>query len=441
MRLRVSVRVLARYRSTARASLLMIRKGLAARHTPHSGPKIRSIPLTSAINALNILLGAVTGVLVARFLGAAGRGELVIGSIGPLFIGSLSTMGLEESTVYMVANAETRTARRTVLWSSLTAGLLSGALGSLVALAVQIWYFAPRASSVGGSVLLSYALLPVFYTVTQIRLAAMRALGEYLKWNVCRLSVSLLYAVSIILLGSVNNISTSSVLLSHLMVNAALAIVLLAGTASRSSFHFDLRIATSLIRLGLSNHLVTIQQISNQRLDQFIMARIVSPASLGRYAVAVTYATAGLSLALAPSWQLYSHLSRNSPLSRPAFRRVLRRSAFAVTGMALAGTIAAPYVLPALFGSEFKEALLPSAILLFASPALAVSALYASTWKACGAPARVAKAEAIGLAMTILLLVVLVPAWGVTGAAIASFFAYGLVALLLARGPLAPSVV
>ena len=410
------------------------------RRTADNPDKIRSIPLTGAVNAANIILGAITGVLVARVLGPEGRGQLVIGSVGPLLIGSFATLGLEESTVYSVANASTDTERRTTLWSSMTVGAALGVLGSIVAIALQVWYFGPRLPKASHPVVYGYASLPLFFTLTQIPLAAMRALGQYLRWNICRLYVSAVYAVALIALSLTDSVSLSSVLFSHLAINAVLAMGLVAGARLRWSYAFDHRSARALVRLGLGNHLVTIQQLSNQRLDQFVLTRFVSPASLGRYAVAVTYATAALSLALAPAWQLYSHLSRTTQLSRASFRRVMRQSVMGVAAMAALGGAAAPFLLPALFGSEFRGATLPTVILLCASPALAASALYASTWKAAGQPMRVARAEGLGLATTVVLLIVLIPAWGVTGAAVASFFAYGVVALVLMRGPRAPSI-
>lgn len=403
--------------------------------------KIRSIPLTGAVNAANILLGAMTGILVARVLGPDGRGQLVIGSVGPLVIGSFATLGLEESTVYSLANSTTDAERRTTLWSSMTIGAAFGVLGSLVALAMQLWYFAPKLPETGHAVAYAYASLPLFFILTQIPLAAMRAIGDYVKWNICRLYVSLVYAIVLVALSVTESMSLSSVLLSHLAINAGLGIALVVAAQLKWNYAFDGGLACSLVRLGLGNHLVTIQQLSNQRLDQFVLTRFVGSAALGQYAVAVTYATAALSLALAPAWQLYSHLSRTTQLSRRSFRRVMQRSVVGVSLMAAIGAVAAPFLLPALFGPEFRGATMPTIVLLCASPALAASALYASTWKACGQPMRVARAEGLGLATTVVLLAILLPAYGVTGAAVASFFAYGVVGVALMRGSQAPSIV
>ena len=62
-----------------------------------------------------------------------------------------------------------------------------------------------------------------------------------------------------------------------------------------------------LLSYGWKNHLITVQTYANQQLDQVFLAVMVPAAQLGQYAIAVTYASAGLSLGTALRSSMYSH--------------------------------------------------------------------------------------------------------------------------------------
>src|SRR5690349_3654476 len=71
----------------------------------HRIPVLGNVQSTAAVSAASVALGAVTGVLIARWLGPAARGELVIASVGPQFIGTLMILGTDEAVVYFLARA------------------------------------------------------------------------------------------------------------------------------------------------------------------------------------------------------------------------------------------------------------------------------------------------------------------------------------------------
>ena len=83
-----------------------------------------------------------------------------------------------------------------------------------------------------------------------------------------------------------------------------------------------------MLSLGWKNHLITMQTYANQQLDQVFLAAMVPAAQLGKYTIAVTYASAGLSLGQAPALQMYSYFSRQENPDRAAYRRLIEGQCF-----------------------------------------------------------------------------------------------------------------
>jgi O-antigen/teichoic acid export membrane protein len=176
-----------------------------------------------------------------------------------------------------------------------------------------------------------------------------------------------------------------------------------------------------------------VQNLSNQRLDQLVLPLMVASSQVGMYSIAVTYAGAALSMGTGPSLQLFAHLSRDASFTKEQFQALVRKMLLGLLIVCLATWVAAPFVIPLVFGRSFSGAVLPAVILVAGGPLLAVDALLAAIWKATGSPLQAAKREGVGLLATIALLYPAIRLWGISGAAVVSVVSYAIAAVLLWR--------
>jgi O-antigen/teichoic acid export membrane protein len=188
-----------------------------------------------------------------------------------------------------------------------------------------------------------------------------------------------------------------------------------------------------LLSYGWKNHLITVQTYANQQLDQVFLAVMVPAAQLGQYAIAVTYASAGLSLGTAPALQMYSHFSRQATPDRVAYRHLIIKTLLLLGGTCVASAALAPFLIPLVLGASYRLATTPALILILSSPLLSLSAMFSAIWKSAGRPLAAAKAQGIGLILTVLALPAAIAYLGIDGAAIVSIVVYGVVAALLWR--------
>src|SRR4051812_20214569 len=87
---------------------------------------------------LFVLINAATGIITARALHPAGRGELAALGVWPNFLGSLMTLGLPSAFIYWSRTQPER--RSSLLWVSLPLTVVLGGLATLVGvIGIPFW--------------------------------------------------------------------------------------------------------------------------------------------------------------------------------------------------------------------------------------------------------------------------------------------------------------
>jgi O-antigen/teichoic acid export membrane protein len=407
--------------------------GIVHRRVPIFG----KVQTTASVSIATVALGAVTGVVVARGLGPTARGELVIASVGPQLIGTLMILGIDEAVVFLLARAKSTAEAGRIIGSSIAVAASLGVVGTGVAELLQWLYFAPASHNVAAIVIYGYGTLPLVYMCTQVALGMMRARQQYDLWNVCRGVIPVIYLLSVSLLTFTHRLSTSSVLAALYAANLLLFLYLTVRISSEQQRQISPQHAFDLLRLGIQNHLISIGQLVNQRLDQFVLARLVSATQLGYYAVAVTYASLPLVLAMAPAWHLYSQGSQVGSIPERQFRSLQLNTTAAMAIVVVVGGLCAPLVMTVVFSQAFSPSVVPAVVLLVGAPPLALSALRAAAWKASGQPLPAAFAEGVGTVVTIAGLLLFAQRFGIIAAAATSVAAYTAVTavLFLVRTP------
>ena len=310
----------------------------------------------------------------------------------------------------------------------------------MAAALIQWLYVTPHLHLIGRIPAYTYATYPVVAITTVVMLGTMRARQQYTLWNLCRASIPAAYLLLVLGLLAAHRLTAGSVL----MVLFAANVLLLFYLASRLILERHLRFvpnhSKALLRLGIQHYLISIGQLVNQRIDQFVLVGLVSAPQLGYYSVAVTYSSIALTVALAPAWHLFSQASTSGQITPQRFRWLQRRTTTVMIGVAVIGGVCAPVFITLAFGHAYAPAILPAVILVAGGPPLALSALRAAVWKASGKPLPAALAEGIGVVVTVVGLSVFAPRFGIIAAACTSVIAYTSVTIVLFRLGTAPVV-
>jgi O-antigen/teichoic acid export membrane protein len=255
----------------------------------------------------------------------------------------------------------------------------------------------------------------------------LRGRSDFTAWNLLRIAPGL---------GWLGVLTTGSILgrneprffaFAYLSVLAALVVLTLSVARARvsGSFRPNPQEWRPLLAYGLPTVLTHVPQLLNLRLDQMLMAALLPVQTLGFYVVAVTWSSAVGHLPNALATVL---LPRTASQANSARRRAVfaQGSRLAVLGLAT------PWALPLLFGAQFLASVPAALVLVGAAAIAAVNGVLEEGLRGLGHPGTAFVAEVAGLAATIGGLTLLLPRFGIMGAALASVAGYGTVGILLA---------
>ncbi len=400
--------------------------------TPASGWRIGVRRSLSSILASGLMssAGLVSGVLLARFLGPASRGELaaIVSWVGVL--GMLADLGIGFAVSYHAGKDPQRV---DVLFSqglvttlaARTAAVVLGAfilrdVPAVVAVGAPIAWVGLSAVIVGGPSGLVTSLLLGLGRVRLVNL-----LGVVTSWS---------YALVVAALSAAGERRVGAYVAAFALTQATSCAATVWAGRRRGNIRWSWsrRGWSEVLAYGLKTQVASLAAQTNLRLDQALMSLLVAPGQLGLYVTAVALASvmgplyAGLNVALTPR-------VLHAPSPREASLRGIRTVAAAVTAGGLAAgalAAAAPWIISLLFGARFEAAAPMARVLLLGSLFQGANLLLGTTLRGLNRPGAPARAEGAGAAVTVVLLVLLLPRMGGMGAAIASVVSYATVAFL-----------
>jgi O-antigen/teichoic acid export membrane protein len=378
-------------------------------------------------NVANAALAFGVAVVLARALGAEGRGVYALVLLSASIAQAVLSLGLNVSAVYHLGKGSYPLPRVMAnVWLVTAASLVVSALLVLVAWPV----FGDELSGREVPYWAFVFAVPLFLGYNVIA-AVLQGLSRFLAMNaviVAQPLVLLLLLTIGVLVGDVD--TTAAVLFWSGATFAALALAV--GLLGRPGVPFgalarvDWASLREQVRFGVQGQVGNLVQLLNYRLDQYIVLLFVSTAGVGVYAVSVTASQSVWFLANAVAAVLLPRLAAAEAGEAARTTPVVCRNTLLVSALgALALGTTSPWLVEALFGGEFEASVVPLVWLLPGTVALAGSKVLASYVLSQGQPLTNSLITVATLAVTLVADFALIPPFGVEGAAIASSIAYG----------------
>lgn len=386
---------------------------------------LHNVGRTAAFLLAATTVSAVTGVLLARWLGPSGRGDYA--AVTAYFGLSLLffELGLGSSVAFHVSKYK----GADYVWTAMGLLIPLTLLAAVASVVVGVTVFGDSPSRRASFIILPFAIALSFASAPVTFALLSLDLGSF---NLVRLSQPV--AFGLLTVGT-HHVTTLSVPLVIILMTVALAFqtalawwLYIRVCSPRG--HFVWKHVRPLLRFGILNMSSTAPNAVNGRFDQIVLALVVSSAALGQYAVAVTLSMLAAPLVTAFGYVAFPDLARGERISE-TIRAATRGSALiSIVSIALI-LVAAPFIVPVLFGPGYESV---SRLLLVLAPGAAVvtvNQVFGDILRGLGRPGVVAVCESLGVVSTIGGLALLVPHLGVTGAALTSTATYLFVFVLL----------
>lgn len=389
---------------------------LLPRRGSYSAEVLQSFVASIAVAGLNVI----AGVFVARLLGREGRGELAAIQAFPMIVGAVGQLGLHEGVIFFGGRDRENVGRYVTSGFAFVA--FAGVPIVLLGAAIIPWFLSAQSGEV---IWASQVYMLLLYTnaIHGISTGTARALHRISLWNNLRLLSPAMWAV-VVLFFMVNDVvSPVRVAMGFLVTNTLLASVMVLSVRRYLRGHWipDVSIWPRMLRYGLPVAAGATPKLLNERLDQLLIAGALPASELGVYAVAVSWSMLGILPAQAIASVALSKIA--SIEDRPAQVAVIRKSAlasFGVSVIAVAGLgLATPFAIHWVFGEEFADAIPIAWIMLIAVflkgnaqmlqvALMGVGRTFPSMWS-----------QWSGLVLLLPAMLLLIPAYGVFGAAAA----------------------
>jgi O-antigen/teichoic acid export membrane protein len=189
------------------------------------------------------------------------------------------------------------------------------------------------------------------------------------------------------------------------------------------------RLVGCLVKYGLTQVAAVTPAAVNSYLDQLVLSQLVSPADLGRYAIAVSVTLVPVPVVSAIGNVAFPRLAaqRRDAAANGSRLRLAAAALSAGIASAILLPIAASayWLIPAVFGPAYQGAVPLLWILTPGGIFFACGQVVGDLLRGLSRPGLVATAQGLAAVSTVILIVALLPVAGVSAAAIASTVAYG----------------
>jgi len=382
-----------------------------------------SAVMTYATNIATAVLSLVNVIIVARALGAVGRGDVAFLITVAMVTGQLASLSVQEANGNMAGtNPELRAGLAT---NSVLLALSLGALaGALVAGVVVV------APAVGGEVarpLLWVTLGSLPFVIVRLYLSYLvQADYAFAASNLAWLSGPMTTALANGTLALFGALSVTAAITAWIVGQALGAAILVVFVARHAGFgRPDLRSARRVLAFGAKAHVSRLMSVGNYRLDQWFVGAMAGSRQLGVYSVAVAWAEMLYYLPGVLVLVQRPDLVRATRSYAASFAaRMLRAALILATICAGLLLVAAPVLCVTVFGDEFRGAVGQLRVLAFAAFGITVLELVSGALIAQRRPLQATLAVLVAFLPTIALDLLLIPEHGGSGAALARVLAY-----------------
>jgi O-antigen/teichoic acid export membrane protein len=393
-------------------------------------PLVSGAALIFLARAFEYLIAGITGVILARGLGAHGRGVYGLINETALLLPALVGLAIAESSVYLAG--QRRFGLETLLSNALSwilgFAVLCGALiATILFTGLSLLGMTPSelAIAMAGAILVMVSGTTSVFLLAQGRVQALTSVSVLEPLLRLLGVVGALAAVGLTVTGAI------SAWLAAILVTAVVCVLLLSRRI-RIRPGINLAAFRQQLSFGVRGHMGWIFQALNHRLDVFLVSYFLGASAVGHYSVGFNLAEMSWWVPLSLGVVLFPKASAMDAETNAQMSAVVCRRTLVVTLGAILGLVAvAQPLVHVLYGGEFRDSLVPLYILAPSGIFYTIHKVLGTSLSGQGVPQASLFGGLASLPFLIGLNLVMIPRFGIEGAAIVSDITYGVNALVM----------
>jgi len=377
----------------------------------------KAVIITLVTKGGAIVLGLLSSIIIARYLGPAGRGALSV--LAALVGGAVQFggLGLNGSVLYFGSREKNELPQ--IVWNVFVSATLMGVVVALLYLFLGV--SAPSVLIGEMDPAFLFVLLPAlpFAFYTQFYQSLLVSAQRVVEYNALDLLSRAIAVVGFVLVLVALHLSTSAAVWSFTLATVASGVIYAARVVKSFGvarpFNGDL--SRRMVRYGIKAYIGSLFLFFAIRINLFLVNSSLGQTDAGLYAVAMQFMDIISLLPLTLGMLLFPKVAGDHEDRGALTAKVFRFAVFAVGGMCALLVAGASVLVTALFGVEFEGSVVP---LWCLTPGI----LFFSLWTilnndlgARGMPMIVIVAPALALLVNIGGNVLVLDRWGIAGSA------------------------
>ena len=386
---------------------------------------IRKGVLVNVIQLVQVAALVGITILVTRVTGAHGRGIYTLTSSIALLAAMITALGISWAGIYYIGKRLFPLAG--VVSTLLTVSIVVAGLGVAGVAAVYVLFrdtYFHEVTPVQALLMLALTAFFQFQTTTSSIVLGMNRPLNFAGMAMIQVTVALMIQVAFAVAGHL----TATAALAALTIGAAISLgygLVLIGREVPLRLGLDSKILRSFFNFGVRGYAANLMMMLAYRLDSLIVNGLRGVASVGYYSVAtamaetLTYGAVGFALVIFP--QVSSVERKEADRITPV---VCRNAVFLTLIGALVMLVVSRQLILFVFGPSMTPALLPLWLLLPGIVSVAAVRVISSYLSGIGKPILTTYIAGGAVILTVALDLLLIPPYGISGAAAASSIVY-----------------
>ncbi|WP_163099331.1 flippase [Peribacillus alkalitolerans] len=384
--------------------------------------------ITLTRQLVSIVIGMLLLILVARSLGPSGQGTYTLITYLPIMLMTFLNLGLNTSTIYFVSKKEVELQEAFV--TSVVSAIFLSAVSIGIGLLIILFFSESKFSNAPLTILyISLCALPFMFLMIFLQ-TIFQGLQNFKQFNTVLVIQQFGTLFFIIIFLFVLDYDILGAMVSFVLGYVLSVLYSIVMLKKLYKLEFALRFFSFAylkisIGYGLKAHISNMMTVLNYRLGVLLLGWFLPPAAVGIFTVAMNLGEKISIFSQSFSQVLLPRIaSSNREEDRNRITAIVSRSIFAFIILVSIGIFLFSDIILLLFGREYSESSPILKLLLPGLAVLAVEKILSNDLAGRGRPDLNMYVSFVNVAINLSLNLLLIPSYGLKGAALATTFTY-----------------
>jgi O-antigen/teichoic acid export membrane protein len=383
-----------------------------------SSKGLRAVAQAITSKAIILTLQAGTGILTARELRPWGRGELAAMILWPLLAASVTTLGVPSSLIYFLRHGPDDRGR--LIANGFFMSLMLGSAAAIVTAAILPLCLREYSPSIVRAAQWFLITVPICSMIL-IGRAVLEASDDFFASNSIQILMPLATLAGLLVFLCLHRLNPYTAALSYIVASLPAFGLMISRVrrvfAGRMNAQFA--VMKQILGYGIRSYGIDVLGTLALYVDQVLVIGLLKPGAMGSYVVILSFSRM-LNLFQTSVVMVLFPRSAGRPVREVvAITGVaVRISAMATALCGIAVCAAGPFILRVFYGNEYVSAAGALRILVVEVVLSGATFVLAQAFMALNAPGVITVLQATGLSLSIPFMLLLIPRWGIYGAAV-----------------------